>query len=163
MWFRLRVSDPLSHVTHWSFDQVILKKALSPLSLGQWSPILARCDLSWVDNNHRVTWLIYHVITLYLYKGASPVSQCQSPSNLVELSVRAKGPQVLFQVTCRSSDHVLFEKRHVSTNAKPQNSAGDIKHRKTHKTKAFLLFKRYWHLIHIDIHYFKRYLNCVSK
>ena len=53
-----------------------------------------------------------------------------------------KGPHLLFQVTCQSSNHVIFEKRHVSANAKPQNSARDIKDRKSHKAKAFLLFKR---------------------
>ena len=129
----------------WFVDHVIAwyQKTLSPPSLGQWPPIIARCDLSRVDHNHWVTWLIYDVITLYLQKFASPVSQRQWPLNLVGLWVRVKRPHLFFQVTCRSSDHVLFEKRHVSTNAKPQNSAGDIKHRKTHKSKAFLLFKRY--------------------
>ena len=150
MWFRLRVSDPLSHVTHWSFDHVILKNALSPPSLGKWSPILAKCDLSWVDHNHRVTWLIYHVITLYLYKGTSPVSQRQWPSNLVGLWVRAKEPYLLSQVNWRSSDHVLFEKRQVSTKAKPQNSAGDIKHRITHKSKAFFVIQKISKLCKLD-------------
>ena len=54
-----------------------------------------------------------------------------------------KGTHLVFQVTCQSRNHVLFEKRLASTDARPQNSAGDIKHRKTHKLKAFLLFKRY--------------------
>ena len=139
----MRVSDPLSQVTHCSCDHVILKKPLSPSSLGQWSPILGRCDLSWVDYSHWVTWLVYHVITLYSQKGASSVSQRQWPSSLVGLWFRVKGSHLLFQVAWRSSDHVFFEKRHVSTKARPQNSAGDIKHRKTHKSKAFLLFKRY--------------------
>ena len=92
MWFRVRVSHPPSHVTHWSCDHVILKIALSLPSLGQWPPILARCDLSWVDHSHRVTRLVYHVITLYSQKGASPVSQRQWPSNLVRLWVWVKGP-----------------------------------------------------------------------
>ena len=118
------------------------KKALSPPSLGEWPPILARCDLSRVYHNHRVTWLIYAVITLYLQKGASPISQRQWPLNLVGLWVRVKGPHLLFQVTFRSNDHVLFEKRNVSTNARSQNSAGDIKHRKPHKSKAFLVIEK---------------------
>ena len=116
MWFRVRVSDPPSHMTHWSCDHVLLKKALSPPSLGQCPPILARCDLSWVDHSHWVTWLIYHVITLYSQKGASPFSQRQWSSNLVELWVRVKGSHLLLQVTCRSSDHVLFQKRHCYLN-----------------------------------------------
>ena len=103
---------------------------------------LARCDLSWVEPNHRVKWLIYHVIKSYSQK-ASPVSQRQWPKILVGLWVRVKGPHRHFQVTCRSRDHVLFEKRHESTNARPQNSAGNIKYRKTLITIAFFLFKIY--------------------
>ena len=53
-----------------------------------------------------------------------------------------KGPHLLFQVTCQSSDHVLFEKCHVSTNTRPQNSAGDIKHRKTHKPKKIFVIEK---------------------
>ena len=49
---------------------------------------------------------------------------------------------LLFQVTYRSSDHVLFEKLHVSTNARPQDSAGNIKQRKTHKSKAFFVARK---------------------
>ena len=124
LWFRLRVSHPPSHVIHWSCDHVILKKALSPPSLGQWLPILSMCDLSWVEHDHRVTWLIYHMITLCSQKGASSTLQRQWPPNIVGLWVMVKGPHLIFQVTCRSSDHVLFEKRHLSTNARPQNSAG---------------------------------------
>ena len=108
------------------------EKALSPPSLEQWPLILANCDLNWVGHNHPVTWLIYHVITLYLQNRTSPVSQRQWPSSLVGLWVRVKESYLLFQVTCRSSDRVLFEKRHVSTNGREQNSAGDIKHRKTY-------------------------------
>ena len=40
-----------------------------------------------------------------------------------------------------SSDDSLFKKLHVSTNAKPQNSAGDSKHRKTHKSKAYFIIQ----------------------
>ena len=130
MWFRLRVSHPPSQsLIMWSRD--FFKKALSLPSLGQWLPILASCDLSWVDHNHRVTWLIYHVITLYSQKWASPVSQRRWPSNLVGLWVRVKKPHLLFKVNCRLSNRVFFEKRHVSINAGLQNSAADIKHRKT--------------------------------
>ena len=142
MWFKLKVSHSPPHVTHWSHDHVILKKALSPPSPGQWPSFLARCDLIWVDHNHRVTWLTYHVITLYSQKGVSPVSQRQWSSNLLGLWVRVKGPQLLLQVTYRSRDYVIFEKHRVSTNARPQNSAGDIKHRKTHKPKAFFVIQK---------------------
>ena len=95
------------------------------------------------------------MITLYSQKGASPVSQRQWPLNLVGIWVRVKRPHLFFQVNCRSNDHIIYEKRLVSTDARPQNSAGDINHRKTHKSKAFLLFKRYYHLIHINMHHFK--------
>ena len=54
-----------------------------------------------------------------------------------------KGAPPALSGNLRSSDHMLFEKRHVSANTRPQNSAGDIKDKKTHKSKAFLLFKRY--------------------
>ena len=159
MQFRLRESHPPSHVTDWSGDHMIYKKYFISTFARTMAPILARYDLNWVDHNHRVTWLIYDVITLYPHIVASPVSQSQWPSNLVGLWVRVKRPHLLFQVTCRSLDRVLFENHHVATNARPQNSDGDTKH--THRSKAFFLFLKYsydilWYdLIHIDIHHFK--------
>ena len=81
------------------------------------------------------------MITLYSQKGASPVSQCQLP-NLVGLLVRAKESHLLFQLTCRSRDYVFFEKHHVSTGARPQNSTGDTKHKKTHESKAFFVIQK---------------------
>ena len=138
LWFRVRGFYWPSHATHWSRDHMLLKTGLSPPSLGQWSPILAGFYLrSWLVHTHHFTWLICHVIMLYSQNGASPVSKRQWSSNLVGLWVWMKGPHLLFQVTCPTSDHVLFERRHVSTNSKPQNSAGDIKQRKTHNLKAF--------------------------
>ena len=75
-----------------------------------------------------------------LRKGASSFSHRQWPSNFVGLWVRVKGHYLLFQVTCWSSDHVLFEK-HESTNARPQNSEiWNIE--KLTNQKLFLLFKR---------------------
>ena len=139
MWFRVRVSHPPSQLTHWSCDHVILKKSFTSTFARIIATNFSKEWLSWVGRNHRVTWLIYHVITLYSQKGASPVSQHQWPSNLVRLWVRVKGPHLFFQVTCRSNDHVLFEECHASTTARPQNSAGDIKHRKTHKSKPFFV------------------------
>ena len=162
MWFRGRLSHPPSQVTHWSCDHVILKKALSSHKLGQWPPVLASCDLSWINLKHRVTWLVYHVITIYS-QGASLVSQRQWPSNLVGLWVRVKAPHLLFQVACRSCDKLLFQKRHVSSNARPQNSAGDIKRRKTHKSKAFFAFQK---ILTFDSHRctpHSRHLHCVDN
>ena len=146
MWFRVRVSHPPNHVNHWSCDHMILKKALSPLSLNQWPPILLRSDLSWVEHNHRVTWLIYHVITLHSQKGTF-----HWPPNLVGLRVRVKQPHLLFQVTYRSSDHVLFKKRHPSTNARPEYSAGDIKLGKTHKSKVCFVIQK---ILTFDSHWY---------
>ena len=82
---------------------------------------------------------------------------------MVGFRVRVKGPHLLFQGICRSSNHVLFEKRHVSTNARPQNSVGDIKHRKTHKTKAFFVIQK---VLTFDSHRYtplQRYLNYGDK
>ena len=121
----------------WSCD--FLEKALSVPFLGQWLPTLANCDLSWVDYNHWVTWPVYQVITLYLQKSASPVLQRQWPSNLVGLWLRVKEPHLLFQVNCRSSDRVLFEKHRVFTNAGLQNWAGDIK-QKNLRIKSFFCY-----------------------
>ena len=142
MWYKVTVSHPLSHVSHWSCDHVICqKKSLSPPSLGQWPPILAKYDLSWVDHKHRVTWLIYHVITLYSQKGASPVSQRQWPLNLIGLWVRVKRPHLLFQVTCRSSDHALFEKRPLTQGHRTQLEISNIENSQI--KIFFFLFKRY--------------------
>ena len=74
-----------------------------------------------------------------------------------------KGPHLLFQVTYRSSDHVLFEKRHVSTNAGPQNSDGYIKHRKTHTPKAFFVVQKIFKFDSDRYTPLQKYLNCVGK
>ena len=124
--------------------------------------------LSWPQL--RVTWLIYHVITLYsqrlhlqFHNVTSPVSQRQWPSNLVGLWVWVKKPHLLFQVNCWSSDRVLFEKRQVSTNARVQNAVGDLKDRKTHKSKGFFVIQK---ILTFDSYQYtplQRYLNCVGK
>ena len=155
----------------WPIHHVVTKFFLKGLSLpllGQWLPILTSCDLSWLDQNHRIKWPIYHVITLYSQKGASSVSQRQWPSNLLGLWVRVKEPHLLFQVNCRSNDRMLFETRHVSTNTGLQNSVGDIKHRKTYKSKAFFVIQK---ILTFDSYRYTpryrytsyRYLNCVGK
>ena len=134
----------LTHQITWHIDHVTTwyaKKALSSPSLRQWPPILTSCDLRWVDHCQWFTWLIDHVITLFSQKDGSPFSQRQWPLNLVGLWVRVKGSYVPFQVNCRSSDNLLFEKRHVYTKAMPKNSAGDIKHRKTHKPTDFFVIQ----------------------
>ena len=66
----------------------------------------------------------------------------QWPLNLVGLWVRMKEPHLLFQVTCRASDHVIFERHHVSTNARPHNSGGDMKYRKIHESKDFFVIQK---------------------
>ena len=53
-----------------------------------------------------------------------------------------EGSHLLFQVTCRSRDHVPLEKHHAFTSTRPQNSAGDTKHRITHKSKAFYVIQK---------------------
>ena len=130
LWFSVRESNLPSHVTHLSLPLLV-----------QSPPILARSDLSRVNDNHRVTWLIYHVITLYWQKCLSPVSQRQWSLNLVGLWARAKRPNLLYQVTCRSSDHVLFEKLLVSPNARPQTSVGYIKQKNTKMKRFFRYLK----------------------
>ena len=105
------------------------------------------CDLGWEYLIHLVTWLIDHVITWYAKKALSPPSLGQWPPILARCDLRCdlvtvKAPHLLFQVTCRSSDHVLFEKLHVFTNARPQNSVGNTKHRKTHEWKVFLVIQK---------------------
>ena len=143
MWFRVREFHSPNDVTHWSCDHVICKKKLSLPLLEQWPPILARRNLSWVDQNHRVTWLIYYVITLYSRKDASPVSRRQwlSPSNWVELWVRVKEPHLLFQLTCLEIPDI----------GKLMNQ------------KSFLLFKKILTLDSYRHTPFWRYLNCVGK
>ena len=88
---------------------------------------------------------------LYSQKGASPVSRRQLPFNLVGLWVRVNGSHLLFQVTFQSSDHVLFEKSHVSTNARPQNLGWDIKYRKIHKPKAVFIIQK---ILTFDSHWY---------
>ena len=110
---------------------------------------LERVKSSWPQLSSHVTHLLCdHVIFAKIC-----ISSFTMPITIKLGRVRVKRPHFLFQVTYQSIDHMVFEKRHVFTNARPQNSAEYIKHRKTHKSKAFLLIKRY--LNHIDIHHFK--------
>ena len=112
----MRVSNLTGHVTHWSCDHVILKKTFARIMATNFSKVSLKS--SWPQPSSHVA----HVscITLYSQKCAFPVSQGQLPLNLVGLWVRVKRPHLLFQVTCRSSDHAIFEKSHVSANARPQ-------------------------------------------
>ena len=96
--------------------------------------------LNWPQPSSRVFHLSCdHVIFGKRCIWSLTIDQSQWPLTLVGLWVRVKGPHLLFQVAYWSRDQVLFEKRHVYTNDRPQNSAGDIKHRKTHKWKAFFV------------------------
>ena len=70
-------------------------------------------------------------------------------------------PHLLLQVTYHSRDHVLFEKCHI-TNARPQKSAGDTKHKKSLKSKALFIIQKiltFDYLIYIDKHHFKGTLS----
>ena len=128
----------------WSRD--MQKEALSVPFLGQWPPILAKNDLSWVDHHHRVTWLIYHVITFYSRKGTSPVSQRQWPLNLVGLRVRVKVPHLLFQVTSSSVHQVItcFLRNIMYPLTQGHRTQLEISNiEKLQNQKLFLLFKRY--------------------
>ena len=49
------------------------------------------------------------------------------------------------------------------TNARPQHSAGDIKHRKTHKPKTFFIIQKILTYDSNQCTPFKRYLNYVGK
>ena len=66
--------------------------------------------------------------------------QFHNAKKLVGLWVKVKRSHLLFQVTIRPSDYVLFEKRHVSTNVKPQTQLDISKNRKSHKFKAFFCY-----------------------
>ena len=141
LWFSVRESNLPSHMTHWSCDHMILKKNFISTFASTIPTNFSKEWLSRVNDNHRVTWLIYHVITLYWQKCLSPVSQRQWSLNLVGLWARAKRPNLLYQVTCRSSDHVLFEKLLVSPNARPQTSVGYIKQKNTKMKRFFCYLK----------------------
>ena len=144
----------LTHRVTWLIDYVIMwyaRRALSLLSLGQWSPILARIwlKLSWPQPSSQLAHLSSdHVIFAkrYISSFTRPMS-----SNLVGLWVRVKGHHLFLPVTCWSRDQVFFEKRHIFTNARPQNSAGDTEQRKTHKSKAFFIYSKYINIWFISI------------
>ena len=55
-----------------------------------------------------VTWLIYHLIALYLQRGGSPVWQRQWPLNLVRLWVRVKEPIPIGRSRARKTPEVHF-------------------------------------------------------
>ena len=153
LWFRVRVSHPPIHVTYWSCDHEICKKSSNFSKV--WLTFI------WPQPSSHVTHLsCNHVLFV---KRWSPVSQRQWPFNFVVLRVKVKGHHLLIQVTCWKSDCVIFEKRHLSTNARPQHSAGDIKNRKTHKPKNFFIIQKN---LTFDSNWYTplyRYLNCIGK
>ena len=135
----------LTHRVTWLIHHVITwygKKSFISTFAKAIATNFSKVWLSWIDRNHRVTWLVYHVITVYLHKGASLVSQRQWQLKLVGLWVRVKRPHLLFQVTYRSSDHVHFEKHHLSTNASHWTQLEMSNYRKTHKSKAFFVIQK---------------------
>ena len=88
------------------------------------------CNLGWVDSSHWVILLlyIYHMFTGYSKKTVFLLPQCQCSSNLVKLWVKVKEPHALLHVACGPHDHMIFKKSSISIVARPQNSAGNIKH-----------------------------------
>ena len=138
----------LIHRVTWIIDNLITwyaKQNFISSFAREMTTNFTRCDFSWVDLNHWVTFLIYHVIMLYWQKGASPVSQRQWTLNLVRLWVRVKGHHLLSQVTCWSSDHMhlrmlFYDVMYPLT--QDYRTQLEISNRKTYKLKAFLLFKR---------------------
>ena len=134
MGFSVRVSHPPSHVIYWSCDHVMLNKSY----ISSFGRTIANnfskmwLKLSWPQPSSDVTHLLCHYVIFA--KSLFLVSQRQYPLDLVRLWVIVKGQQVLLQVPCRSSGHVLFEKRHVSTNSRPQRYQLEIANIiKTHK------------------------------
>ena len=94
LWFRVKVSHPPTHVTQWSCE--LNTTIESRDSLLVWSRFIPKkMHLQFHNANDHQTWW--------------------------GLWVRLKGLHLLFLVTCWSSDYVHFEKRHVSTNARPQS------------------------------------------
>ena len=111
----------LTHGVTWLIDYVITWYAKKPF-ISTFARTMvtnlskAWLKLSWPQTSNHVTHLSCDRV---MQKGASPISQHQLPLNLVGLWIKVKEPHLLFQVTCRSSYHVLFEKPHVFTNARP--------------------------------------------
>ena len=151
----VRVSHPLSHVTHWSCDHVICKKTFFSTFARTMATNFNKVwlKLSWPQISSHVTHLSYdHVIISKRYISSFTTRMTIKLGRVMSWSEGA--PPTL------SSNFLIkwsraFEKHHVSTNARPQNSAGDINIEKLTNQKLFLLFKRYYHLIHINIRHFK--------
>ena len=138
----VRVSHPLSHVTHWSCDHVTCKKTFFSTFARTVATNFNKVwlKLSWPQISSHVTHLSYdHVII-----SKRCISSFTTPMTIKlgrVMSWSEGAPPTL------SSNFLIkwsraFEKHHVSTNARPQNSVGDIKHRKTHKSKAFFVIQK---------------------
>ena len=142
MWFGVRVSHSPNHVTHWSNGHVICKKSFISTFARTMATNFSKVwlKLSWPQPPTPVT----HLSCDHVVFAKSCISSFTTPMtlNLVGLWVTIKGPHLLFRVTCQSNDLLLFENRHVSPNARQQNSSGDIKHRKSHKSKAFFVIQK---------------------
>ena len=140
LWFRVRVSHPSSHVTRQSCDHVICSKknfisTFARTMTTSFSNVWLK--LNWPQPSNHVT----HLSCDHVIFAKTCIPSFTTPMT-IKLS-RVKGPHLLFQVTCRSSDHMLFEKRHAFINARSQNSAGDIKQKNSQIKIFLLLFKRY--------------------
>ena len=142
MWFRVRY---LTHQVTWLIDHVITwyaRKAFISTFARTMTTNFSKVwlNLSWPQLSSHVT----HLSCDYAVFAKRWISSftTQMTIELGRVTVRAKGTHQLFQVPCWSGDYVLFEKRHLSTNSRPQNSAGDIKHRKNHNSKACFVIKK---------------------
>ena len=89
LWFRVRMTDPLSHVTHWSCDhEIFFKTFISTFA----STIATNFIKMWLKSS----WI--QLLSQVTQKYASPVSQRQWKLNLKGLWFRVKSLMKLFTI-----------------------------------------------------------------
>ena len=136
MWFRVRESHPPNHVTHWSFHHVIFQ-----------IPTFARAMATsfskmWLKLSYRVTWLIYHVITLYRKRCISSFSTPRTITmKLGRVMSYGEGTPSILSINLTITWLCLFWKKTYPP-TQGHRTAGDTKHRKTHESKAFFVTQK---------------------
>lgn len=130
--YRRRRSHRPSYVTFRPFDLVIFVKYPFLLPLGQWAQILPRSGL-------RLSWLQPSIKLIHIScDHAIFEKSCISTSTT---SMTIKITDTALYGTCRLRNRKIFEKCYISNLTRPQNSAGNTNHKKTHINITLKIFR----------------------
>ena len=137
MWFRLRyfthrVTWPIDYVITCFFKKSFISTFARTMAINSSNLLL---KLSWPQQSSHVT----HLSCDNVIFSKRCISSFTTPMTIglsrIVSKVKGAPPSISSKLSIKWLR--TFRESHVSTNARLQNSVGDIKHEKTHKSKAF--------------------------